>query len=375
MGFLAMGLACRHINLGVPDGADAEKVRITHTIESFLIINWVVTLVFSIMTALGTPHWDSESEEKDKLGRKHALAVAQFLTSLILIGLFSGHYQKLTSGQYTEAQLGLNGVTGEFMDMFGVLFAVLQMMTAITLYQQCAKENLSQSEETLSAVLRIALAFGLLAFGFACRHIYLGMDTAAGVHAAATIVAIESWIIINFFVTLFIHLDVRHHDWSVPERAKSEGSTALGLVCGAIQASLAIILIGLLAAELQVYTGSSDPDAGHIGLNDAGLYMIGFGLIFAVFEAAAGFTMLERKISAFSGTTANAVFVTNKVALAIGWLAMGFACRHINLTLRDATPSGADSSSVALVHAIESFLIINFFVTWGIQFRSDKIDW
>jgi len=264
-----------------------------------------------------------------------------------------------------------------FLDVFGVMFAVLQAMTGFTMYQQMMKMAPVQNEETVSALLRITLAFGVIAFGFACRNIYVGLPLDTTHFASALMIAIEAWVIINFLITLFVHWDVQTtptYVW-VCEQHVCNGRP---IVYGVLQLIFGLILIGLLAAEMHHYTDLSPPSLGSVGLNGvAGFYMLLFGLIFAVFETVAGLAMIERAFEfvRLRSPSANAVFVTNKVALAIGVLAMGFACRHITLWLEDRRPQGADSSSVALVHAIEAFLIINFFLTWALQATSGLVDW
>jgi len=271
--------------------------------------------------------------------------------------------------------MGLNGATGFFFQTFGVLFAVLQLISGFTMYQQCMKATPNQTVETIAGILKVTLAFGLLAFGFSCRHIHVGLPPDTMVDAKALVIAIESFVIINFFMTLFCHCAARRFTWDSPSTDAKKMSPMFFAIA---QTVLSIVLIGLLAAEAQDLTGQTENDSqqvAKVGLNDAGLYMLLFGLIFAVFEAAAGFTMIEQMTKKLAGSSANLVFVTNKVALAIGLLAMGFACRHIYLGLKNGAPDGASDHNVQLVHAIESFLIINFFLTWAIQWRSVAVDW
>jgi len=261
----------------------------------------------------------------------------------------------------------------------------LQMMSGLTMYQHCVRQNPAMTEETVAAVLRVTLAFGVLAFGFACWHIYLSTHhtedmtgAVASIEGKSLLVAIESWVIINFFITFFSHIHVRHHaaDWAGEAQQQTEDKMGFsGAPFAILNTVFGIILIGLLAAETQDLTAAPNMDTNAVGLNAAGTYMLGFGLIFAVFQTGAGFTMLEAVTGLFKGTGANLVFATNKVALAIGVLAMGFACRHINLFIRDGAPPGASANNVALVHAIESFLIINFFIAWAIQALSTKTAW
>jgi hypothetical protein len=101
--------------------------------------------------------------------------------------------------------------------------------------------------------------------------------------------------------------------------------------------------------------------------------MVWFGLLFAILEFFAGCTMLESGTKKLAGLNPSSVSVTNKVALAIGVLAFGFACRHINLHQR----FGGEGPRASLVHAIEAFIIINFFLTWFIDILcvKGKVEW
>jgi len=378
MAFLAMGLACRHIALGSPNGADERHDRITDAIEAFIIINWIITTTFAILTLLNIVNWDRLDAHHDKYTRQSFITMLMLVFGLLLIGLFAGHFQYVTGGWTTETEAGVNGLNGMFLDVFGVMFAVLMAMTGFTMYQQMMRTAPVQNEETVSALLRITLAFGVIAFGFACRNIYLGLPSETTHFASALITAIEAFVIINFIITLFVHWDVQrtpHYVW-VTEQHVCHGRP---LIYGVLQLIFGLVLIGLLAAEMHRYTSQSPPSLGAVGLiGVAGFYMMLFGLIFAVFETVAGLTMIERAFEfvRLRSPSANAVFVTNKVALAIGVLAMGFACRHITLWLQDRRPQGfSDSSFMALVHAIEAFLIINFFLTWALQMTSGLVDW
>jgi len=149
------------------------------------------------------------------------------------------------------------------------------------------------------------------------------------------------------------------------------GKRTKGLIFGVLQLIFSIILFGMLAGLLQGLTGN-DPDS-YNSINIAGKYMIWFGLLFAVFEFFAGCTMLESGTKKLGGLNPSSVSVVNKVALALGALAFGFACRHINIHER----TGQEGPRTPLVHAIESFIIINFFLTWLIDFLCvrGKIEW
>jgi hypothetical protein len=244
-------------------------------------------------------------------------------------------------------------------------------MAGLTMYQQCTRQTPHQTCETVSAILKVTLAFGILAFGFACRHIYLGLPPNATPAYSALVIALEAFVIINFFITLFCHFDSGKYDWdSLPCEHKRK-RTCKPLIPGVIQVILGIILMALLAAETQDLTADPNAAPGTFGLNDAGSYMMAFGLIFCVVELIAGFTMLEHTIKRLRVGSANPIVVTNKVATAIGLLAMGLACRHISL----GEPDGANDNNMRLVHAIEAFLIINAFVTWFIQMGSGSLEW
>jgi len=85
--------------------------------------------------------------------------------------------------------------------------------------------------------------------------------------------------------------------------------------------------------------------------------------------------MLESGTKKLGGLNPSSVSVVNKVALALGALAFGFACRHINIHRRRG--EGADAPREGLVHAIEAFIIINFFLTWLIDILCvrGRIEW
>jgi len=328
--------------------------------------------------ACGFPNWDGVGD-LTQFTKQHRLAVVQILAFLVLVGLFCGHYQRLTSGSETPAQLGLNGEAGVFLDTFGVLFAVLGLVAGFTMFQQSSRGRANQTEEAIAAVLKVTLAFGVLAFAFSCWHIHLGLPPQVDPRGKPLMIAIESVIIIDFFLTFFCYINVRNspNDWACAViDAENVENKLPSAPLGILETVFAIILVGLLAGEMQRLTeNTSTMNLSSVGLNNAGLYMMGFGLIFAVFQAAAGFTKLEQMSGVFKGASANLVFVTSKVAVAIGVLAFGFACRHINLDLKNGTPQGATSSDMALVHAIESFLIINFLLAAAVELCSDHVAW
>jgi len=187
------------------------------------------------------------------------------------------------------------------------------------------------------------------------------------------VIAIESFIIINFIYALFTAWATHHGHLNWDNENTVQGKQHKGHLFGVLQAIFAIVLFGLLAALIEDLT-SANGDATKVGLNAAGPWMVMFGLLFAVFEVFAGFTILEHGSKKMPGLSPASVMVTNKVAWAIGALAFGFACRHINLGERKDMPSG---DHTPLVHAIESFIIINFFLTAGVELLAlwGRIEW
>lgn len=367
IGFLAMGFACKNIEIGVPAGVDPGQARIMHAIEGYLIINWFVTLVCVILSSTKRLDWEATNIKHLKAHRKTAFAIAIFVSSLILLGLLAAVFQAQTGGVSNTA-LGLNGVGTLFMT-FAVLFAVLQTMSGVTMLQQCSKFYQCPSAESVTGVLTITLAFGVIAFGIDCRHIYLGIPSSAEHNNTALIVALQSFIIINFILLVsasfatgwgFIHWD------SEAPAMMVKGLFALGL----IQLLLAIVLFALLGAEVQMYTHQQmefpkDVNfAISVGLNPAGENMLGFGLVFAVLEGVAGLTMLAQASKKLPGQTLSSASVLNKITFAASCLALGFACRHIQLFRSDSLEPGY---FVALVHSIEAMIIVNWAFTLFIE--------
>jgi len=83
--------------------------------------------------------------------------------------------------------------------------------------------------------------------------------------------------------------------------------------------------------------------------------------------------MLEHSSKKIGGLNPASISVTSKVALALGFLAFGFACRHINIHER----SGHEGPRTPLVHAVEAFIILNVMLTWLIDWLcvKGKIEW
>jgi len=233
--------------------------------------------------------------------------------------------------------------------------------------QQCGMGSPGVGGETILGLLRVTNSFGVIAFGFACRTIFETSKATPG--ASAHLIAIESFVIINFFYSLFLsHAISFLPNWQINwnfEVALVKGIP--GLAFGVLHVIFAIVLFGLISGILESVTGNQG-DTKSNGLNAAGPWMVLFALLFSVLEFFTGITFLSFKRLAMLNSSVAAV--TSKVTLAFGALAFGFACRHINLDIR--APTGAPADKIAIVHAIESFIIINFFLTWLIDTLNNK---
>jgi hypothetical protein len=253
--------------------------------------------------------------------------------------------------------------------LFAILFAVLQAMSGVAMLQQCGRHCPGQLGETVASLLKVVNAFGVIAFGFACGSIYISSQSSP--LPSAHLIAIQSFVIINFLYCLVVAYGTAYNHVNWDSQNTTTGKRWSGTVPGIVQTIFAIVLFGLLAGLLQKLT-ASEKDAMD-SLNAAGEYMVWFGLLFSVLQFFAGVTMIEVGLKKFSGVNSSSVSATNKVALAIGALAFGFACRHINLSDRKGQTGGEQP----LVHAIESFIIINVVLTWVIDilYGRGKIEW
>jgi hypothetical protein len=249
--------------------------------------------------------------------------------------------------------------------IFAILFAVLQAVSGVAMIQQCGRHAPGQRGEVVPALLKVVNSFGVIAFGFSCRSIYLSSQSSP--LPAAHLVAIQSFVIINFIFCLFVACATSYNYLNWDNYNTTEGQRKSAALFGVLHLIFSIVLFGLLAGLLQKLTAN---EQGAIdSLNAAGEFMVWFGLLFSVLQFFAGVSMLERGTTKkFIGLNDSSVGVTSKVALAVGALAFGFACRHINLFDR----KGTNGAHTDLVHAIEAFIIINFFLTWVIDVLSVK---
>jgi len=358
-----MGFACRHINLGALESTSMEHLSITHAIEAFIIINWFFTILV-LYASIHTINWDCVCLEEHKMTRRLGVGHTQFFLSIILIGLLSGYFQLYTEG--LGVQINLTNYT--FL-VFAILFAVLQGVSGVAMIQQCGRHAPGQTGEVVPALLKVVNSFGVIAFGFSCRSIYVSSHSSP--LPAAHLVAIQSFVIINFIFCLFVACATSYNYLNWDNYNTIVGTRSSGKLYGILHVIFSIVLFGLLAGLLQGLT-ASEPGAIN-SLNAAGDFMVWFGLLFSVLQFFAGVTMLESGTKKFGGLNDSSVGVTSKVALAVGALAFGFACRHINLFDR----KGTQEEHTDLVHAIEAFIIINFFLTWFIDVWSvkGKIQW
>jgi len=308
-------------------------------------------LVLSLMS--NRVCWDCENLEEHRITRRMTAGYTQTFLAIILIGLLAAYFQ-----HYTERYMNISTATEIFL-IFAIMFAVLQAISGIAMIQQCGYGAPGQMPETVHALLKVVIAFGIVAFGFACRSIYISRRISFGPFFDPLLVAIQSFVIINFIVSLYLSfasssgvLNWDNYNTTIGDRAK-------GFIFGILQLIFSIVLFGLLAGLLQGLTANDREYTESI--NVAGKYMVWFGMLFAVLEFFAGCTMLESGTKKLSGLNPSSVSVINKVTLAIGALAFGFTCRHINLHERFEP----DGPKEPLVHAIEAFIILNFFAFVG----------
>jgi len=308
-------------------------------------------------------NWNCENQEEHKITHRMGAGYTQFVLAILLIGLLSGYFQLLTEGQGVNLLASTN-----MLITFAIMFAVLQGVSGVSMIQQSGKAP-GQQGESVYALLKVVNSFGVIAFGFACRSIYVTTHSISG--ASAHLVAIESFVIINFFFCLYLAYAFAHGVLTWESGDASTGKRIKGMPFGVLHLIFSIVLFALLAALLEGLTANEVESTS--SLNAAGTYMVWFALLFAVLEFFAGCTILESGSGKLAGMSPSAVSVTSKVTLAIGALAFGFACRHINLFDR----KGVQEARTPLVHAIESFIIINFALTWLIDVlsTSGKIEW
>jgi len=249
---------------------------------------------------------------------------------------------------------------------------VLQAMSGWAMIQQSGNGAPGQLPETIHGLLKVVLAAGAIACGFAIRNIYLHNHIGT-TDTSAHLAAIEAFVIISFIVTCYLTYasDQGMLDWQ--NMNTSIGGRVSGFIFGILQLIFSIVLFALLAALLQGLTAN---DSNYTtSINSAGKYMVWFGLLFSVLEFFAGCTMMESSTKKLSGVNPSSVSIVNKVTLAAAWLAFGFACRHINIWEQYYGPYEGPKGS--LVHAIESFIIINFFLSLAIDILCVKgrIEW
>jgi len=280
-----------------------------------------------------------------------------FFLALILIGLLSGYFHLWTEG-FT---VGLTPTT-DLMTGFAILFAVLQCLTGLVMMQMLGMGAPGHASETILGLFRVTNSFGVIAFGFACRDIYITAPS-----SSAHLVAIQSFIIINFIFSLVVQFATVHGHFRWEQVAGS--GKKLGPAIGAVKLVFSIVLFGLLAGITENVTADQGNTAKN-GLNAAGSWMVLFGLLFSVLEFFGGITMLSLAKAAL--LDASVAHVVNKVTLAFGAVAFGFACRHINLGCANGPPQGAGADKTAIVHAIESFIIINFVFTLVFELLHNK---
>jgi uncharacterized membrane protein YidH (DUF202 family) len=294
----------------------------------------------------------------------------QLFLGLILIGLIAAFFQFYT-GRMRWYAAAMTTETEIFL-VFAIFFAVLQAMSGWAMVQQSGHGAPGQLPETIHGLLKVVVAAGLIAFGFAIRNIFLH-NHASATDSSAHLSAIEAFVIISFIVTCYLTYSSDQGMLNWQNMNTSIGKRVSGFIFGILQLIFSIILFSLLAALLQGLTANDSNSTTSI--NSAGKYMVWFGLLFSVLEFFAGCTMMESSTKKMTGVNPSSVSIVNKVTLAAAWLAFGFACRHINIWEQYYGPY--EGPRVSLVHAIEAFIIINFFLTLAIDILCVKgrIEW
>jgi hypothetical protein len=140
--------------------------------------------------------------------------------------------------------------------VFAVMFAVLQIVSGVAMIQQCGHGAPGQLPETVHALLKVVIAFGIIAFGFACRSIYLTTRSGDSTHSSASahLIAIQAFVIINFIYTLYLSYASSHGRLNWDNYNTTIGKRTKGLIFGVLQLIFSIILFGLLAGLLQGLT-------------------------------------------------------------------------------------------------------------------------
>jgi len=219
-------------------------------------------------------HWDCENIEEHRITRRMTAGYTQTFLAIILIGLLAAFFQ-----HFIERWIYITALTEIFIT-FAIMFAVLQLVSGIAMIQQCGYGAPGQLPETVHALLKVVVAFGIVAFGFACRSIYLSSHS--NPTASALLIAIESFVIINFIVSLYLTYASAHGILNWDNYNTTDKDRAPGFIFGILQLIMSIVLFGLIAGLLQGLTGNEHDSTQAI--NAAGKYMIFFGLLFAVLE-------------------------------------------------------------------------------------------
>lgn len=248
----------------------------------------------------------------------------QLALSIVLIGLISGFY----STKSTKV-ISLNDEnTNQFL-WFALLFGVVQFVSGFTLVQESFyRDSFRFAGETVTAILKVATALGLLALGFAVTLIHQKKLTSDNVTASV------SFAIINALYTLWL----AYGDFSFDGLLNVSGISGFFAF---FQVVLAVVLIGVTAGDFDDNPVSGDE-------TDVFTYVI----LFAALQLLSGITWWQH-LSGKAAFGIDTVLVTFKIAAATGFIALGYVSRWIQTgDKRDATET-----------AYASFVIINAIFT------------
>jgi len=252
VGFIAMGFACRHISLGAQNETSTRHYRVTHAIEAFIIINWFFVMLALILSLVSAKvHWACENLEEHRFTRRMTAGYTQLFLGIILIALLAAFFQFYT-GRMTWYASAISMETEIFI-VFAVLFAVLQAMSGWAMIQQSGHGAPGQLPETIHGLLKVVVAAGVIAFGFAIRSIYLH-NHAGTTDASSHLKAIEAFVIISFIVTCYLTYTSDQGMLNWQNMNTSIGKRVSGFIFGILQLIFSIILFALLGALLQGLT-------------------------------------------------------------------------------------------------------------------------
>lgn len=257
-------------------------------------------------------------------GKSDPLAIVQFSFGILLVGLIAG---------YLAEHYAINNLISNTM-VYGLLFGVIQFFSGWFWldYSRHGRWDLS----TVSTLVNLGTGVGFLALGFACKTIDINMIAQPDLGTT-----IYSFIIINSVLSLAISCVVSMKlvgEASLPDH----GPKHLGWV---LFASLAIVLFGL---ESGIFNKSASDEGQDLLKINTNMYT----LLFAVVQTLTSFVYAAYKISG----KANIDLIVSlfKITVALGFLALGFACKSIDEYWANRTDLDITTSAFTIINAIVS---------------------